>query len=104
MIEALFAISIIFMLVMTVIPIVSLINTETTLKRDRLELTNTLHDALQPYLWINHPVPDTYQKDIGLKSVTFSFIREGNMIKGCVEWNNVKQTEESICLYGIPEK
>lgn len=104
MIETLIATSIILMLIITMIPIISLMNTEKKLRLERLEFMNSLHDALQPYLWMEQPIPHTYQKNIDLKPVTFSFVREGNMIKGCVEWNNVKQTEERVCLYGIPEK
>ncbi len=93
------------MIATTLIPIASLLNTELEILSQRRLLANHLHDELQLYLWNNKAtIPSTYSEMIDKKKVLFHFTNENNLIKGCAEWQNVKQSTEKYCLYGYQQK
>lgn len=106
LIEVLISFSILFMVATTIIPLFSIIEKERTQLNVRLELSNRLHDEIQPYLWENgqHHFPIQYTRTMDKISVAFLFTMEQNLIKGCVEWRNVHNEAEAVCLFGSPEK
>ncbi|WP_188453665.1 type II secretion system protein [Virgibacillus oceani] len=105
LIEVLVAFSIIFMIATTLVPIATTLNTELEVLSQRRMLTNRLHDELQDYLWDSEPaIPKTYTERINKKEVLFHFNLENRLIKGCAEWQNVKQSIEKYCLYGYPQE
>lgn len=102
LIETIIAVSILMSVIMTIAPIISTILTEQSILSDRRALAYALHDELQLYLWTDSKeLPDTYRQNIHSKEVTFQFTKEDNYVKGCVNWENVKQKNESLCLYGL---
>lgn len=100
LIEVLIGSSIIFMLITTILPIGSLLEQEKTVLSQRRILSAKLHDELQPFLWEGLQVPVTYSNVVGLLDVTFNFSYDGEYIKGCVNWENARGKNETICLYG----
>ncbi|HEX6594440.1 MAG TPA: prepilin-type N-terminal cleavage/methylation domain-containing protein [Bacillota bacterium] len=105
LIEVLIASTVVFVIITTIVPIVMLIEYERNVLRTRLTYTHLLHDELQPYLWeTDQKLPHTYTKKIQLNEVTFHFSKNNHLVKGCVQWQNVKQTNEKMCLYGRPKQ
>lgn len=104
LVEVLVASSILFMMIIVIIPINTLLTTERTILKDRHEFKQTLQEELQPFIWeTNKELPATYVKEMNHKSVSFQFTRQpDNLIKGCVQWENVRNQREKICLYGYP--
>lgn len=101
-IEILIAANLIFMVVTTIVPIASLLEKERTILNNRRVFIMRLHDELQPYLWENASLPATYQRLINQTNVTFNFIHEEKLMKGCATWENARETTETICLHGHP--
>ncbi|WP_029271023.1 prepilin-type N-terminal cleavage/methylation domain-containing protein [Virgibacillus alimentarius] len=105
LIEVLVASSIIFTIVSTTVPITSLLLKEREILSDRRIITSRLHDELQPFLWEKKKtLPSTFIKTISETPVKFHFSYKEKLIKGCAEWENVKERNEKICIYGLLEK
>src|SRR5699024_206523 len=106
LIEVLVGSSILFLIIITIVPINSLLESERSLLRDRYDYTNKLHDELQSFIWERHKrIPVTYERRINNKTVSFQSSKEYNeLIKGCVNWENVRNKYEEICLYGFAKK
>ncbi len=90
------------MLVATILPIHSLVQMEQKVLQDKRKILFILHDNLQDYI-----VDDLDQlkenKVVNNRSVLFIFAQEDKLMKGCAIWENAKQKEETVCLYGIKE-
>lgn len=99
LIEALVAMSVIMMLVMTIIPIDIIIKQERSVLHDRRLIVSMLHDKLQQIIWENNTI-NSSSETVNNKMVTFEYNNEGEFIKGCASWENAKQARETICLYG----
>lgn len=106
LIEVLVASSILFLVMMTVVPINSLLTNERIISKDRYEYADQLQAELQPFIWErNKRLPATYERTINNQSVSFQITRETDvLIKGCVRWINAREKQEEVCLYGYPEK
>ncbi|UJL44840.1 type II secretion system protein [Virgibacillus sp. NKC19-16] len=105
LIEVLVASSVLMMVISTVVPIISLITEHQSLLSDRRTFNYYLHDELQPYLHQQETaLPTNYSETIHNKTVTFEFQMVNELVKGCAEWQNVKNNNEVICLYGYREK
>lgn len=102
-IEVLVAFSIVMMLVLTILPMISLIRQEEAILSDRRYISNRLHDDLQSVIWNTDPVPSTYSEIIRSNDVRFTFTKEQQFIKGCGYWKNIKKRAEKVCLYGVKE-
>jgi Tfp pilus assembly protein PilV len=104
LIEVLVAFSIIFMITTTIIPLISLLNQGEEILSQRMHHTNSLHDELQTFLWgeSKRLPPVRYSKTEDSVTASYQFTTENNLIKGCVEWENVKKKKEKFCLYGYP--
>lgn len=103
-IESLVAFSVVVVLVFTTLPIISLLRQEETILSDRRYISNRLHDELQTFLWRSGSLPSPTAETIRSNRVTFTFTKENGYIKGCSEWNNIKDRAEKVCLYGVEEK
>lgn len=104
LIEVLIASSIVFTTIATFMPIISTLDTEQKVLSDRRKLAYLLHDELQEFIWnsdMKLPVTFTQTIDSSME-VQFEFLLENEFIKGCVEWNNAKNTNEQLCIYGLP--
>lgn len=91
------------MLVITILPISIQIKKEQQKLSDRITISTTLYDELQDHIW--NATPDMtliYQKRLESKQLYFQFTKNNNLLKGCVEWTNVKQEKEKTCLFGYP--
>lgn len=105
LIEVIVASSIFLSAVAIFIPIVSKLQIEQHILSERSTVAHQLHEDLQQYIWVDrNTVPAEYQKDINSNTINFDFEEENDYIKGCAAWHNAKQTKESICLYGLPNK
>lgn len=103
--EVLIASGILMMVITTLVPITTLLNTEKAVLSDRRTIANQLHDQLQPFLWDDSANPPTVLTEtIQLKLITYEFTMEHEFIKGCARWENAKKVKETICLYGLPQK
>lgn len=101
LLEVLVASIIVFTLIVTIVPISSLLEQERAVLSERRTFSARLHDDLQPFLWNERQVPISYTDIINLIEVTFHFTHEGEYIKGCVNWENARNKKETICLYGL---
>ncbi|HLR08247.1 MAG TPA: prepilin-type N-terminal cleavage/methylation domain-containing protein [Bacillota bacterium] len=104
LIEVMTSFSIVLMLILTLLPIVSLLNKERDVLNKRSLISIRLHDTLQDYIRLEHVTPDTRQTTVDGTDVHYTFTDEGEYVKGCAEWNNIKNETEEVCLYGYPEK
>lgn len=106
LIEVLIATSIIVVMVTSIVPIATLLNYEREILSDRRTITYLLHDELQPFIWEEDGklFPVIYTKSIKNKIVTLRFTLQNEFIKGCAKWENVKQSNETVCLFGYPEE
>ncbi|MUK87135.1 hypothetical protein GMD78_01815 [Ornithinibacillus sp. L9] len=103
--EVLVATAIVLLIVGTVVPINSLLDKERLTIRERRMITLTLHDEMQPHLWSDdYELPYTKEEVLGNKQLLFHFSLEEDLIKGCVDWKNAKNKQETICLYGYQEQ
>src|SRR5699024_5931320 len=105
LIEVLVGSSILFIIIITIVPINSLLESERNLLRDRYDYTNKLHDELQSFIWEDKKIPVTYERRINKKTVSFQFSKEyRELIKGCVNWENDRSKNAVIRLYGFAKK
>ncbi|MCT2537550.1 hypothetical protein NC661_01185 [Aquibacillus koreensis] len=100
--EIIASFSIFLTIMLTFTPIMYQIVMEEKLMEDRRNLQSLLHDELQIVLSSDQGLPLQEKQTISSTLVTFTFTIETKYIKGCVRWDNEKQTQEKICLYGIP--
>ncbi|GIO23143.1 hypothetical protein J11TS1_17240 [Oceanobacillus sp. J11TS1] len=70
---------------------------------ERLQITTKLHDELQGVLIGAAPYPSKYMVTPYRASTEFSFVLEGEYVKGCAEWTNAKEKREKKCLYALME-
>jgi prepilin-type N-terminal cleavage/methylation domain-containing protein len=107
LIEVLITVSILLGVVITVIPLLQLLRLEGETLKDRRYMNQELFDELQSFLWSpGRPLPQSHHTTFqgnGMIAV-YHFTLERDLIKGCVEWTNVKEKRETICLYGVPKK
>src|SRR5699024_8165736 len=105
LIEVLVGSSILFIIIITIVPLNSLLESERNLLRDRYDYTNKLHDELQSFIWEDKKIPVTYERRINKNTVCFEFSKESReLIKGRVNWQNVRSKNEEICVYGFAKK
>lgn len=101
LIEVLVAFSLIMLLITTFIPISTLLQQHTVILSDRRLISSKLHDELIVILADQEKnYPQSFVKHVSGRHVTFVFSAEKELIKGCGEWENVKNIKEKICLYG----
>lgn len=102
LLETLISVSLIFLVVFTVVPIVTTVNTERQILKERILVTSMLHDEIQEIFTSDYnSLPQPYEKDFKEIILSFSFTRvEQHIFKGCVEWINKKNMLEEVCLYG----
>lgn len=104
-IETLVASALLLMIVTTLVPITNLIINEREELHQKRVFQNELHNQLQHYLWEDpRNIPARYNKDVDSTTLSFAFTKEKTLVKGCVEWKNVKKKIKQVCLYGYPEK
>lgn len=100
LIEVLVASGIILMLISTILPMTTLLEQERAVLSERRIFTTDLHDELQQFLWDDMVPPKMYSKTIDFTNIKFNFSNEDDLIKGCVQWENARKSNETICLYG----
>ncbi|HLS60613.1 MAG TPA: type II secretion system protein [Virgibacillus sp.] len=104
LVEVLVASSIILMMVTTLLPISLLLYQERLVLSDQRTIHSQLHDELQAFLWTDQlALPVTYFKDVHSIHLHFRFERKGDLIKGCVQWENARRANEEFCIYGADE-
>lgn len=97
------AMSIVFMLVATVIPIDTLLKQERKKLHDRRIIAMELHDILQHIIWTEakEPFSDNIQTvKINHITVHIQFKIENEWVRGCATWENAREKQEELCLYG----
>lgn len=104
LIEVLIATTILLLTVSIVFPLTSLLHQERKVLRERRIASAYLHDELQLYLWTETVLPATYTQTRQYIPFRFHFTNEDEWLKGCISWENARQTDETICLYGLPKQ
>ena len=103
MIEVMIAASILFSTITIFIPITSQIQIEKKVLRERRAIAYQLQEELQQYIWTdNNVLPSTFTFKQDAKLFHFQFIEDNNFVRGCVQWENAKEIDESFCLYALP--
>lgn len=102
MLEALVAMTIIFSLVLTIIPIHSTLQLERTLNKEKRDITYRLHDELLAALASDHSLQASQQINVNHTEVRIAFIKDDEVIKACASWEDVKGHQQKVCLYGYP--
>lgn len=100
--EALVALNIVLVIIFTVAPIINLIHFEREILYDRRAISSQLHDHLQTVIYANDLLPYEQSEKINNIFVTMTFKIESEYIEACAYWENIKEREEQICLYGLP--
>lgn len=92
-------------MITTLLPITLLLYQERLVLSDQRMIHSQLHDELQPFLWTDQiALPVTYYREVDSIQLHFSFEQNKEFIKGCVQWENARKTNEKYCLYGASEK
>ncbi|MBP1950357.1 type II secretion system protein [Virgibacillus litoralis] len=105
LIESLVAVTLLMIMISTLIPITNLLIYEREVLHQKRLFGNELHAELQPYLWDDQAsIPTEYSKEVNETKLIFTFSAENKLLKGCVEWKNVKNKTDQICLYGYSAK
>lgn len=99
--EVLISFGLVTMLVITIFPISVQLEKEQQKLSDRIAISTTLYDELQDHIWNTSPDMN-YEMALQEKQLHFHFTTSNNLLKGCVEWTNVKQEKEKTCLFGYP--
>lgn len=103
MIETLVTATLLLAATITLVPLISQLNSEQKALSEKREMANELHDRLQPFLWTETTeLPKVVFNEDGKSEAKFSFEMYSDFIKGCVYWKNALQREEEFCLFGIP--
>ncbi|WP_430785288.1 type II secretion system protein [Virgibacillus flavescens] len=104
LIEVLVAFGIVIMLIVTVFPITIQITKEQRKLSEQITFTEILYGELQQHIKNSDLViPIDYNKTMLNHDLYFHFEQENGLLKGCVNWRNVKQKQEKSCLFGFPE-
>jgi len=105
LIEVLIAATLLLTVVTTIVPIISLVQSERQVLSERRTLSLKVHDELQQFLWLEDiTLPAGYTNTIHGREVQLTFKEENDYVKGCAKWQNAKKRNESFCLYGIPKQ
>ncbi|WP_068671892.1 type II secretion system protein [Oceanobacillus sp. Castelsardo] len=105
LIEILIATGIFMIIVMVFVPIITQIKKEETVLSERRSIAYELHDELQPFIWTNKSVPDSFsKKNNNGKTIRYTFKEKNKFIKGCAHWENARKTNETFCLEGLAKK
>ncbi|GAA0435992.1 hypothetical protein GCM10008934_26870 [Virgibacillus salarius] len=103
LIEVIISAAILFSAVLTLVPILSIMQTEREVLSTRRLIANDLHDSLQLFLWEEKDKQEVnYTKVIANSHVKYSFQVLSKYVKGCAQWENAKKRKEKFCLYGQP--
>lgn len=95
LVEVLISFSLLMTIIITIIPLTVLIEKERKVLNERRYHASLLHDELQQY------IGSTSATSKSINGMTITFTKEGNLIRGCILWENVKKNTDEICLYGI---
>ncbi|ALX48074.1 competence type IV pilus minor pilin ComGE [Lentibacillus amyloliquefaciens] len=105
LVESLVAASLLMMMITTLVPAMNLLQNERESQQQKRMMVNSLHHELQPFLWEGHNnLPHHFSKTIDGHKAEFRMTDEGTLMKGCVNWRNVKNKTEQFCIYGYPAK
>lgn len=100
MIEVIIASSLFLSTLAIFVPILSQLQIEKNILNERRIAAFQLYEELQQYIWKEESLlPAAYSTDIAGSALKFQFTEIDQLIKGCVEWQNAKQNNESLCLY-----
>ena len=101
LIEALTSMSIVFMLIIIILPINHILKTERVKLYDKRTIGFYLHDELLQQLdKKSNMETEPYTVSINKRDVLITFTKKEHLLKGCAIWENVKQQNEQFCLYG----
>lgn len=99
-IEVIVASSLFLSTVAIFVPILSQLQMEKNILNERRIAAFQLQEELQQYIWKEESLlPAAYSTDISGRALRFQFTEIDQLIKGCVEWQNAKQNNETFCLY-----
>lgn len=105
LVEALTSVSIVFTLLIITIPINTILKTERVKLYDERAIGFYLHDELLNKLYTNDFMEtDKYTVSVNNRHVQLQFTRNGDLLKGCARWENVKQQNKQYCLYGYKKQ
>lgn len=98
LLESLATATVIFTIVMTMIPLYRWIDVERHDLQDKRMYANQLYnDIMLQISEQNNSMDIPNNKKV--EGATFLYAMRDNMLEGCVQWENSKQKREEICLY-----
>lgn len=95
--EVLISFSLLMTMVVTLIPLLIMVDSERKVLSERRFYASQLHDELQIALMQPTPPPDILTEEW-----IITFQMEVDYLKGCVQWENFKKDPDEICFYGLP--
>lgn len=106
LVETVVAASLLFTTIIIIIPISSLITIERAVLEERYSYTTQLNIELQPFIHSKHKsLPSIFEQRINNKIISFQINKDqDNLIKGCAFWDNARNENERMCLYGYQKK
>ncbi|QTM99818.1 hypothetical protein ERJ70_11215 [Sediminibacillus dalangtanensis] len=106
-VEALAVFSLFLMVSVTLLPSFLQIKLEDHQLLIKRQVLSQLHDDLIEIAYGKHqenPEQQNYQETwMGVK-VTYTFVKETDLTKGCAKWKYAKQEDHEVCLYAYPAK
>lgn len=88
----------------TMLPIYTSIQKEKLTLEERSRISTELLNELHLVLHDKNEWERSFTKQIANRSANFTFSREDEYVKGCVNWTNAKDKHEERCLFGIPSQ
>lgn len=105
MIEVLIASSIFFQALIVFIPIYADVQLAKDTLSDKRWAAHQLQAELQQFIWGSPPpLPAFHETTSGGTSFHFQFDKEDIYTKGCVSWQNAKESKETLCLFALSKE
>ncbi|SDN07606.1 type II secretion system protein [Sediminibacillus halophilus] len=106
-IEALAVFSLFLMVSVTILPGLLHIKMEDYQLLIKRQVLSQLHDDLIEIAYgkqQENPESENYQDTTMGVKVTYTFVNETDLTKGCAKWQYAKQEDHEVCLYAYPAK
>lgn len=96
--------TIIFSLVLTIIPIHSTLQLERALNKEKRDITYRLHDELLYVLEPTNASKSRHDIETEFTSIQIGYSKTNHLIKACATWLDLKVRHQEVCLYGYADE
>lgn len=100
LLESIVAMTIIFSLMLTILPIHSTLQLERALNKEKRDITYHLHDELLYALEATNQLKSNYIIETVFTNLQIEFTETKNTLKACATWIDLKERDQEVCLYG----